>query len=351
MSDQSASKAGGSTRKRGGARPYLLVGLALIVLIVLIGVQTGFAGYGLAHLRSATFPRDEALLEYLPATEGGVLILDPHQVELKALGAEGGAARTYVERTRADIKKATGIDIVFDVDKMALTPSLVVARGRFNHATLKERLAEHRYAEADHKGTKVLVRAGEDAIAVVGGSFLLYGEEAAIRAGIDAEAGGTSLAERGEVTERLAAGGWDHPILGTVQLIDSKPSLRAILTGFTGPRAVTVGVSMKGGMAIRAAIEAASPSAAEELRKLLQQKQADADALKGLAGPDVGPAIADLVKRATITAKSDSSQLAVHVDVSPEELEKLVQATEKATSGDGELYKNIRLFQLLTPGL
>jgi len=348
MSEQSASKAVGSPRKWGMVKLYVLLG---VVLIVVIGVQTGFAGYGLAHLRAATFPRDEGLLEYLPATGGGVLIVDPHQIELKALGAEGGAARTYVERTRADIKKATGIDLVFDVDKIALSPSLLVARGRFSHSSLKDRLAEHAYAEADHKGTKYLARSGEDAIAVLDGSILLYGDEAAIRAGIDAEETGTSLAEREEVTDRLSAAGWGHPILATVQLTDSKPSLRSILTGFTGPRAVTVGVSMKGGLAIRAAIEAASPSAAEELRKLLVEKQADAEVLKGLAGPDVGPALADIAKRAKITAQADSSQLALDVDVSPEELEKLVQATEKATTGLGGFYKNVRLFQLLTPGL
>jgi hypothetical protein len=326
----------------------VLLGLALAVLV---GVQTGFVGYGLAHLRAATFPRDEGLLEYLPASDAGVLIIDPHQVELKALGAEGGAARTYVERTRADIKKATGIDLVFDVDKLALTPSLVVARGRFSHDQLKGRLAEHAYAEAEYKGKKYLVRSGEDAIAVVGGSILLYGDEAAIKAGLDAEAADTSLADREEVTDRLKAGGWDHPILGTVQLTDAKPSLKAILTGFTGPRAVTVGVSMKGGMTIRAAIEAASPSAAEELRKLLEEKQKDAEALKGVLGPDVGPVLADVAKRAKITAKADSSQLSIDADLSPEELEKVVKATEKATAGLGDFYKNVRLFQLLTPGL
>jgi hypothetical protein len=347
MSDNSASKSGASPRRQGGAKVLVLLGLALAVVA---GVQTGYIGYGLAHLRAATFPRDERLLEYLPASDGGVLILDPHQIELKALGAEGGAARASLERTRADIKKATGIDLVVDVDKMALTPSLVVARGRFSHDRLKERLTEHAYVEAEYKGKKYLTRSGEDAIAVLDGSILLYGAEAAIQAGIDAEAGDTSLADREDVTDRLKAGGWDHPILGTVQLADTKPSLRAILTGFTGPRSITVAVSMKGGLSIRAAIEAASPSGAEELRKLLEEKQKDAEALKGLAGPDIGPVLADITRRAKITAKADSNQLSIDVDLTPEELEKLIKATEKGTAGVGELYKNVRLFQLLTPG-
>ncbi len=348
MSEKTAAKPAMPPKRRGGAKLYVLLGL---VLIIVIGVQTGFAGYGLAHIKAAMFPKDEGLLEYVPASAGGVLVVDPHQVELEALGAEGGAARTYVERTRADIKKATGIDLVFDVDKLALVPGLVVARGRFSHDRVKERLAEHGYSEVDHKGNKLLVRSGEDAIAVLGGSILLYGDEASIRAGIDAEDGGASLAERDEITDRLAAGGWDHPVLGTVQLTDTKPSLRAILTGFTGPRAITVGVSMKPGLSIRAAIEAASPSAAEELRKLLEEKQKNADALKSVAGGDAGPMLADLARRAKIAAKPGSSQLTVDIDLTPEELEKLVTAAEKATSGLGEIYKDLRLFQLLTPGL
>ncbi len=53
------------------------------------------------------------------------------------------------------MKGATGIDLAFDVDKLLLSPSLAVAHGRFDQKKLAERLTEHRYVLAEHKGRDV----------------------------------------------------------------------------------------------------------------------------------------------------------------------------------------------------
>ncbi|WP_437760364.1 hypothetical protein [Sorangium sp. So ce1389] len=350
MSTESASKpaqVAGPTRKRGKAKYIVLLGL---VVSIVLAQQTGLLGFGLAHLRAATFPKDESLLEYVHGSAPGVVIVDPHQLDLKALGPEGGSVRQHIERTRDDIKKATGIDLGFDVDKLILSPSIVVARGRFNEQKLAERLAEHSYVQAEHKGVKYLVRAGEDAIAVRDGSILLYGAEPELRASIDAEEAGTSLASREEATSRLAHIGWDRPLLGVALLSESKPSLRAILTGSTGPRAVTVGISTKGGLSATVAIDAASADAAEELRKLLEEKRANLDALKSLAGPEAGAGLAEIAKRAALTVDAGPGRLMVQVDVRPEELDVLAKAGAKAAGSLGEVYKNVRLLQLLAPG-
>lgn len=350
MSTENASKparVAGVTRKRGKAKIIVLLGLGLVVFLA---AQTGLLGFGLAHLRAVTFPRDESLLEYVPGNAPGVVIVDPHQIALEELGAEGGAVRQHIERTRDDIKKATGIDLAFDVDKLVVTPSLVVARGRFNEKKLAERLTEHSYVQVEYKNVKYLLRAGEDAIAVLDGSILLYGGEADLRAAVDAESAGTSLASRDEVMARLAGVGWDHPLLGITLPADSKPSLRAILTGSTGPRAVTVGVSMKGGLSATAAVDAASAESAEELRKLLEEKRANLDVLKGIAGPEAGDALAEIARRAKLTVEPGSSRLTVQVDVRPAELDVLAKATDKAASSLGAIYKNVRLLQLLAPG-
>ncbi|MGK3993841.1 hypothetical protein [Sorangium sp. So ce1024] len=351
MSTESASKparTAGATRKRGKARYIVLLGL---VFSIVLAQQTGLLGFGLAHLRAATFPRDESLLEYVHGSAPGVVIIDPHQLDLKALGAEGGTVRQHIERTRDDIKKATGIDLGFDVDKLILSPSLVIARGRFDEKKLAQRLAEHSYVQAEHKGVRYLVRAGEDAIAVRGGSILLYGAEPELQASIDAEEAGTSLASREEATSRLAHIGWDRPILGVALLAEGKPSLRAILTGSTGPRAVTFGVATQGGLSATVAIDAASGDAAEELRKLLEEKRANVDMLKALAGPEVGAGLAEIAKRATLTADQAAGRLTVQVDVRPEELDVLAKAGQKAAGSLGDVYKNVRLLQLLAPGL
>ncbi len=350
MSTESASKparAVGAPRKRGKAKYIVLLGL---VFSIVIAQQTGLLGFGLSHLRAATFPKDESLLEYVHGSVPGVVIVDPHQLDLNALGADGGSVRQHIERTRDDIKKATGIDLGFDVDKLILSPSLVVARGRFDEQKLAARLAEHSYVQAEYKGVRYLLRAGEDAIAVRDGSILLYGTEPEIRAGIDAEESETSLASRDEVTSRLAHIGWDRPLLGVALLAESKPSLRAILTGSTGPRAVTVGVSTKEGLAATVVIDAASADAAEELRKLLEEKRANVDALKALAGPEPGAALAEIAKRATLTVDQGAGRLTVQVDVRPEEIERLAKAGQAAAGSLGEMYKNVRLLQLLAPG-
>ncbi|WP_437873170.1 hypothetical protein [Sorangium sp. So ce363] len=350
MSTESASKpvqVAGATKKRGKAKYIVLVGF---VLIIVLAQQTGLLGFGVAHLRAATFPRDESLLEYVQGNVPGVVIVDPHQIDLQALGAEGSAVRLHIERTRDDIKKATGIDLGFDVDKLVVAPSLVVARGRFNEQKLAERLATHSYVQAEYKSVKYLLRAGEDAIAVRDGSILLYGAEPEIRASIDAEEAGTSLASRDEATSRLAHIGWDRPLLGVALLSESKPSLRAILTGSTGPRAVTVGVSTKGGLSATVAIDAASADAAEELRKLLEEKRANVDALKALVGPEPGAALAEIAKRATLAVEPGAGRLTVQVEVRPEEIELLAKAGHAAAGSLGDMYKNVRLLQLLAPG-
>ena len=155
----------------------------------------------------------------------------------------------------------------------------MVARGRFDGKKLADKLIESHYALAEHKGETYLVRAGEDAIAAIGGSVLLYGDEAGVKAAIDAQKDGTSLQKNEQVTARLSQMGWNHPLLVTVRITDDKPSVREVLTGATGPRAVTVGVSTLAGLDLDAVVETPSPSAGAELAKLLDEKRQAAGSL------------------------------------------------------------------------
>jgi hypothetical protein len=334
----------------GGGKPGRVkwMVLGVVVLAVFIAAQAGFVGYGWAQLKSSAFPRDEAILGYAPADTVGVLIVDPHQIDPKSLGGADSTARQWLVRTRADLQKATGIDLFFDVDKLAVTPTIVVLRGRFDAHKLAERLAEAHYAAADYKGQSYLVRAGEDAIAVVDDDVLLYGDEAGIKASIDAKQGGTSLEKSEQVLERLKSVGWNHPILLTLRITDEKPSIRSILTGSTGPRAVTVGITTLSGLDLVASIESASPGAAAELKKLLEEKRGTPDTLAPVVGPGPAAILTDVAKKATITSQESFLRVQMHLD--PAQLDALIKAT-----GDSaplaEAYKNLRLFQLLVPGL
>jgi hypothetical protein len=322
--------------------------LGVLAVLVFLAVQTGWAGFGWAHLRAAVYPNDTSLLGWVPGDAGGVVIVDPHQLELKAFGGEGSTARTALERTRDDVKRASGIDLAFDVDKLVLTPALVVARGRFDQKKLVDKLSPHRYALAEHKGAVYLVRPGEDAIGVVDGSVLLYGDEASIKAAIDAHEAGATMEKNEAATTRLAQVGWNHPVLATVRITDDLPSLRDILVGATGPRAVTVGISTPlGGLDVDAIVESASPSAAAELAKLLDEQRKNVEAIRPQVGAEVAPILADVAKKATILADPQQSGVKVHVHVDPPQIETL--AKNAHTLPIAQAYKTLRLFQLLTP--
>lgn len=313
-----------------------------------LAVQTGWAGFGMAQLRSSVWPKDEAMLGWVPADTEGVVVIDPHQLELKSLGADGSTTRTAIERTRDDVKKATGIDLAFDMDKMVISPSLVVAKGRFDWKKLVEKLSEHGYAIADHNGEPYLRRAHEDAIAVHDDSILLYGDESAVEASIDAHKNSKSLEQNDQVKQRLALAGWNHPLLATVRINDDKPSLRAILTGATGPRAVSLGLGTLNGLDVDAYVEAASPASGAELAKLLEEKRKGAEAATPFVGPDAAPIVADAARKAVITSDPNSGSVKIHVHLDQAQVDTLAKSAKSAVPA-AEIYKNMRLFQLLMP--
>ena len=336
----------GSSGKTGGSAKWVTLGV--ITLAVVIAVQAGWAGFGWAQLKSALFPGDEGLLAYVPEDAGGVLLVDPHQIEPSALGSESGAVRQTLSRTRDDMKKATGVDLFFDVDKLALAPSVAVVRGRFDADALEKRLGEMGYKPAEHKGQRLLVRAGEDAVAIVSGSLVLYGSAESIGESLDAKESGKSLEKKEGVVERLKAVGFDHPVLFTMGLSDARPSVRDILMGSTGPRAVTVGLRTVNGLDVDAAVDSQSASSAEELRKLLDEKRGNAGALAPVLGGDAGAVIADTLKKAELRAQG--AQVIGHAHVNAAELDTLMRAANRLAP-TGEAYKNLRLFQLLVPNL
>jgi hypothetical protein len=325
----------------------LLVWILFFALAGLLAVKTGWAGFGWAHVKSMVYPRNDALLEWIPADTQGVAIVDPHQIRLKALGGEGSIPRTWLERVRGDVKKAAGVDLVFDVDKMVLTEGLVVMSGRFDGDKLAEKLAEYQYTKAEHGGRTYLVRAGEDALMVVGDDVLVYGDDSTIKASIDAKAG-ASIAKNQPVIDRLAQIGWNHPLIGTVQLGGDHPSLRSMITGTTGPRAVSVAVQGDKGIDIHASVEAATPSAGAELAKLLEEKRASAADLQAMAGPELGSQLVTVAREATIRADPATGQVAIGVHVSSEALDAVIRAAEQSAPL-ADMYKTFRLVQLLAP--
>ncbi|MFT3764425.1 MAG: hypothetical protein QM820_02740 [Minicystis sp.] len=336
------------TTKRGGSGKWLVLGG--LVLGAAVAVETGWAGYGLAQLRASVFPRDEALLSWVPGDTGALLVVDPHLLKLESLGAENGTVRTDLQRKRDDIKKLTGIDLALDVDKLVLSGTLAVARGRFDGKKLRERLGEHRYSIAEHEGHSYLVRSGEDALAVVDDSILLYGDEAGVKAGLSAHEKGTSLEKNEQATARLRRIGWDHAVIATVRITDDRPSVREVLSGSTGPRALSLSLSTQLGLDADAEVEAATPGAADELAKLIEEKRKADTTLAPVIGPDAAAILADVVKKATVTADGTAGVVKIHAHLDQPQIDALAKQA-KTSLPLAEMYKTVRLYQLLVPSI
>jgi hypothetical protein len=333
-----------------GQRKSKRWGLVLVVLLALAGVvavKTGWAGFGWAQMKSMVYPRNDALLEWVPADTQAVAIVDPHQIRLKALGGESSIPRTWLERVRGDVKRAAGVDLVFDVDKVVLTPGLVVMSGRFDGDKLASKLAEYQYTKAEHGDRSYLVRAGEDAVMAVGEDVLVYGDEDSIKASIDAKAG-SSLAKNQPVIDRLGQIGWNHPLLATMQLGGEHPSLRSMITGSTGPRAISLAVRGDKGIDVNASVETATPSAGAELAKLLETKRASVPDLQAATGAELGAELATVAHDATIKVDPVTGQVAIGVHVSTETLDTVIRAAQHSAPL-ADMYSTFRLVQLLAP--
>lgn len=336
-----------SPAKRSGSRKWAVVGS--LALAIYVASRLGWTGWAWSHAMAQVFPRDESLLAWVPIDTTSVAIVDPHQIELGALGSEQTALRTGLVRMREDVRKATGVDLWFDVDKLVLSPAVVVARGRFDAEALGERLAELRYQRESHEGRLIWVRTGEDALAVVGSEILLYGDVTGVKAAIDGKVRDRSLDNDDKVKERLRKVGWDHAVLATVTLADDKPSLRSMITGSTGPRSLTVGVRSQAGLDVDGRIETTSPSTADELAKLLDERRATADAaLGGAVGGDLAKLLAEIVKNAQVRADGPNSAVVVHVHASQEAVDGALRAAAKSPEL-AQAYKTLRLAQLLLP--
>jgi hypothetical protein len=321
--------------------------LAALGLAGFAAVKTGWFGFGWAQLKSMYWPRDEAILEWLPSGTAAVAIVDPHQIRLKDLAADPSSLGPTIVRIRGDVLKVTGVDLAFDVDKLAVAPNLAVLRGRFDGAALATKLAEYRYVKADYSGRSYLVRAGEDAVLVVD-DFLVYGDENSLKAAIDAK-DGASLAKDESFTSRLSRMGWNYPLLATISLADDRPSLRTLIAGATGPRAVTVGVRASSGVDVRAWVETGSATAAQDLAKTLDEQRARlAETLEPTAGAELAALLAGAAKDATVRVDPAAAQVEIRAHVRPDALDAIVRAAQNS-SALGATAKALRLVQLLTP--
>ena len=184
-----------------------------LALVGLVAYETGWLGWAWADALAHTLPKDESLLAYLPADTTAVAVIDVHLFKVPALGPAEARPASAIERVRDGVKKTLDLDLATDIDKLAITPGLVVARGRFSFKKLGDKLVELHYAPADHRGVYYFAKHGQDALAVVKDEVLLWGDEGALKAALDARDGGMTLDKDDAVMERLKKAGWKHAII------------------------------------------------------------------------------------------------------------------------------------------
>jgi hypothetical protein len=342
-SSRGASKA--KPRRSPTALVLLAIGLAGAVYAAR---STGYLGFGIAHLWAQIAPRDEAILSYLPLDTRAFLLVSPHHLDPRAFGPEGRPPAA-LERLRADVRQVAGVDLALDVDRIALSPDVAVARGRFDRAGLGSRLARAGYREGAHRGAPLWAKPGEDAVALDDGT-LLYGDEGAVKASIDARRDeARSLASRPDIVARLDRSGWSHALVGYVDGSQTT-SLRAALLGSTGPRGLVAAFdTTKEGVELHALVEAPSPEATDELFALLEGKRRGLERAAAGLGGEAGPVLEKAVAAAVLRKGGEPTFVEAHARLGPAEVAKLAREAAGATERLREAYHALRLVQLLTP--
>ena len=123
-----------------------------------------------------------------------------------------------------------------------------------------------------------------------------------------------------------------------------------MLTGSTGPRSATLAAATPkgGGLEVTVTVEAASPAAAEEMQRLIEDKRKAEGPLAPMLGQ--GPAmdaVAAIIKSANVSADPPQSSVIVRARATAEQLDAITKVA--SSPGTMELYKSLRLYQLLAP--
>jgi hypothetical protein len=308
----------------------------------------GNFGFGVAHVWAQITSRDEGILSYLPSKQSAFLLVSPHHLEPKAFDAEGRPPAPLA-RLRADVQHVAGIDLALDVDRLALCPSLAVARGRFDRSDLAERLVRAGYRADEYNGVPAWVKAGEDALAL-DGSTLLYGDESSVHAAIDAHRDESrSLAARPDLITRLDRAGWSHALVAYLDGSQTT-SLRSALLGSTGPRGTVAAFdTTKSGIELHGLVEAASPEATDELLALLEGQRRNLKTMAANVGRQAGPVLEKAVAATVLRKGGDPAILEAHARLSVEEVAVLTREAAGATAQLRGAYQALRLMQLLAP--
>ena len=122
-----------------------------------------------------------------------------------------------------------------------------------------------------------------------------------------------------------------------------------MITGSTGPHAVSFGVRAAQGIDANVTVDTGSSSDADELSRLLDEKRASfAQSVQRTTGPELASLVAKVAHDATVRSDAAAGQVDIAVHVPADTLAALIQSAEKSLPL-AEAYKALRLYQLIVP--
>lgn len=198
----------------------------------------GPVGRAVGLARTYALPKDEGLLAFFSRETDAVGVFQLPFAQLP----ENRQFKDWAEQTRGEIRHKSGVDLMFDVDTVAISESVVVARGRYRWGELREKLGAEGYELNEDGDTPILVKkqTGE-ALAMVR-PYLVLGKIKEVQAALATQKGGDGLQRDLRMTGLLDDAGWRSAVFGAWRHTSERRGLVGNLMAAEGVRTVHAGI-------------------------------------------------------------------------------------------------------------
>jgi hypothetical protein len=191
----------------------------LLVFVLLLAAGAGAAyhfGYldrlipgGLGGAR--LIPKDPKLLAYFRPDTRELLVVQLTELDFRL----SGESKTKLEQDWREFYEKTGINVRSDVDAVAGSDGLGVARGRFDWGKLGPYLQSQGYTLTELSGVPAAVKPLAVDVAL-DGNYLLAGPRAELEQAIARKQKGQGLDDSSPIVKALDDIGWRHGLVGGV---------------------------------------------------------------------------------------------------------------------------------------
>ncbi|MBM7116018.1 DUF5942 domain-containing protein [Archangium primigenium] len=185
----------------------------LLVFVVLLAVGVGAAyHFGLLSrlgVRVRFIPKDPALLAYFGPDTRELLVVHSTELDMPL----DTKTQEELDRQVKDVHAKTGVDTREDLDSLAVTTGLAVARGRFDWARLSTYLQSEGYTLTELEGVPTAVKA-QAADVALDGHYLLVGPQNLVSQALALKRQGGGLGDDSPLVKALDTIGWKHGMVG-----------------------------------------------------------------------------------------------------------------------------------------